>query len=248
MKSREEFAGKLQKLVQLAKEKDSRISVSEVDAFFQEDELTKEQVTLVYEYLLTQKIVVTGYVKLQEEESVALTEEERRYLCDYESELAKMPAESEEEKELQSYFRDIIRIAKELNREDIFIGDLIQEGNLSLLLATKEIGKGADARERVLTWIRQAMQAFIGEQEEGRHRDQKMVEKVADLDEAITELTNELGRKITIDELAMHMGLTEEEIDDIMKLTGEERETSNEEDCGHEHHHGCDHEHHHKED
>lgn len=241
MKSREEFTAKLQELVRLAKKKDSRISVSEVDTFFQNDELTKEQVTLVYEYLLTQKIAVAGYVKLQENEAPALTEEEEIYLRDYEQELAKLPEESEEKK-LLPYFRDVVSIARELNREDIFIGDLIQEGNLSLLLATAEVGEKADAKERILTWVRQAMQAFIGEQEEERHRDQKMVKKVADLDEAITELTDELGRKITIDELAMHMGLTEEEIDDIMKLTGEERERPDDEDCGHEHHH------HHKED
>ena len=44
------------------------------------------------------------------------------------------------------------------------------------------------------------------------------------LDEAIKTLTEELGRKVTIDELAIYMGLTEDEIEDILKLTGEESE------------------------
>ena len=49
-----------------------------------------------------------------------------------------------------------------------------------------------------------------------------MVEKVALLDASIQTLTEELGRKVTIDELAVYMGMTEEEIEDILRLTGEE--------------------------
>ena len=52
----------------------------------------------------------------------------------------------------------------------------------------------------------------------------KMVEKVAMLDEAIKMLTEELGRKVTIDELAVYIGMTEDEIEDILKLTGEDSE------------------------
>ena len=51
-----------------------------------------------------------------------------------------------------------------------------------------------------------------------------MAEKVEALDEAITALTEELGRKVTIDELAVYMGMTEDEIEDILKLTGEDNE------------------------
>ena len=42
------------------------------------------------------------------------------------------------------------------------------------------------------------------------------------MDESITKLTEELGRKVTIDELSVYMGMTEDEINDILRLTGEE--------------------------
>ena len=49
------------------------------------------------------------------------------------------------------------------------------------------------------------------------------------LDESIKTLTEELGRKVTIDELAVYMGMTEDEIDDILKLTGEDSASDAEE-------------------
>ena len=60
------------------------------------------------------------------------------------------------------------------------------------------------------------------EQDELHSRDKKMVEKVSALDEAIKTLTEELGRKVTLEELAVYMGLTEDEIEDILRLTGED--------------------------
>ena len=48
--------------------------------------------------------------------------------------------------------------------------------------------------------------------------------KVEMLDEAITTLTEELGRKVTLEELAVHMGLEEEEVISILKLAGEDVE------------------------
>ena len=51
-----------------------------------------------------------------------------------------------------------------------------------------------------------------------------MVEKVSALDEAITKLTDELGHKVTFEELMVYMDMSEQEIKDIMRLAGEEAE------------------------
>jgi DNA-directed RNA polymerase specialized sigma subunit len=69
---------------------------------------------------------------------------------------------------------------------------------------------------------------LIEEHAEVKSRDNKMVEKVTMLDESIKTLTEELGRKVTIDELAVYMGMTEEEIHDILRLMGEESEDEEE--------------------
>ena len=51
-----------------------------------------------------------------------------------------------------------------------------------------------------------------------------MVDQVTRLDETIREMTDELGRKVDVQEVADRLELTEEQVRDILKLTGEEPE------------------------
>ena len=74
----------------------------------------------------------------------------------------------------------------------------------------------------ILEGIRQMMQLLVEEQEEVKHQDNKMVEKVKFLDESLKNLTEDLGRKPTLEELADYMEMTEDDVNDIIRLTGEE--------------------------
>jgi DNA-directed RNA polymerase sigma subunit (sigma70/sigma32) len=56
-----------------------------------------------------------------------------------------------------------------------------------------------------------------------------MVEKVYQLDAGIKALTQEMRRKVSIDELALYMGMTEDEIEDFLRLMGEDSEEDMEE-------------------
>ena len=55
-----------------------------------------------------------------------------------------------------------------------------------------------------------------------------MVEKVSELERTLEELSKDLGRKVSIDELAMELGISEEQVEDILKLAGEESEEESE--------------------
>ena len=57
---------------------------------------------------------------------------------------------------------------------------------------------------------------------EEKRRDNKMVERVSDLDETIQSMKEEYGRKVSVDEVAERMGITEDAVEDILKLAGEE--------------------------
>ena len=59
-------------------------------------------------------------------------------------------------------------------------------------------------------------------QTETRRQDKKMVERVSELDETIKSMSEELGRKVSVEEVADKLGITEAEIEDILKLAGEE--------------------------
>ena len=69
---------------------------------------------------------------------------------------------------------------------------------------------------------------MVEEQAETKMRDKKMVNKVSDLDEAIQKMTDEYGRKVAVDEVAERLGISADEIADILKLAGEEAPTEDE--------------------
>lgn len=63
---------------------------------------------------------------------------------------------------------------------------------------------------------------YLENQGEMKTRDQRLADQVNELDVQIKRLTEEMGRKITVEELAEFTGRTEEEVTDILKLAGEE--------------------------
>ena len=247
-----EFLEKLSGLVQKAKNQESQITIDEVKTYFAKEDLTEEQMELVFDYLLAQKVVVKGYLKMDasevEEEKITFTDEEEMYLKEYLEDLKAFKKEEDGEKEvlwdkvawgddlarqrlIELYLLEVVEIAKEMYHPEVFLGDLIQEGNVGLIMGIEMISGKDGAHEFIVSQIKESIQALIEEHTELKSRDKKMVEKVSLLDESITSLTEELGRKVSIDELAVYMGMDEEEILDILKLTGEETEDEKEEEA-----------------
>lgn len=243
MESKTEFLKKLNDLVAVVREKGNQVTVDEVRTYFSGMDLNEEQIELVFDYLLTQKVVVKGYIKMDmpasEEKQVVLTEEEEGYLKEYQKDLEAFKDVTEQERQelfikvvngdadaknriIELYLKEVVEIAKEMHHPEVFLGDLVQEGNVGLILGVEMLVDVETAHQTIAEQIRQSMQMLIEEHTELSNRDKKMVEKVALLDESIKTLTEELGRKVTIDELAVYMGMTEDEIDDILKLTGED--------------------------
>ena len=244
MKGKTEFLKKLNDLVAVVRDKENQVTVEEVKTYFSGMNLNEEQIELVFDYLLAQMVVVKGYIKMdmpEAEEQVVLTEEEEAYLKEYEEDLKAFQVATEQERKelfakvlkgdsnaknhlIELYLKEVVGIAKEMRHPEVFLGDLVQEGNVGLILGMDMLTDVETAHQTITEQIRQSMQMLIEEHTELSNRDKKMVEKVAMLDESITTLTEELGRKVTIDELAVYMGMTEDEIEDILKLTGEDSE------------------------
>lgn len=243
MEARAEFLKKLNGLVAAAKGQGNQITIDEVKAYLAGVAFTEEQLELVFDYLLAQKVVVKGYIKMTEasEEKFTYKEEEESYLKEYLNDLQAFKEERAGEKEklfqrlidgdvsvknrlTEIYLKEVVEIAKEMYHPEIFLGDMIQEGNVGLILGLDMLVDKEQAHDTIINQVKQSMQMLIEEHTEIKSRDNKMVEKVTMLDESIKTLTEELGRKVTIDELAVYMGMTEEEIEDILRLTGEESE------------------------
>ena len=214
MADRLEFQGKLGWILEEAKEHANRIQKEEIERYFENDDLSDEQMELVYDYLLSQKVAVSGYerkhgrVYAAEEKESTLTQEEQTYLQNYEREL--QTRVGAEQGSFLPFLERVLEIAKELHDGSVFLGDLVQE-------------------EKILNAVREGIEAFQEEQRDVHVRDRKMVEKVDELDGQIKKLKEEMGRKITLEELALYTDRSEEELRSVLKLAGEEVEDANEE-------------------
>lgn len=223
MAERLEFREKLAGILALCASQNNITDKTTVEEYFAEDNLSKEQMELVFDYLLSQKVIVKDYVKAggsiknaeKPEDVVRYTQEEQDYLNLYEQDLKGL----REGDPLKELLPAILSMAKEMHRTDIYIGDLVQEGNMGLMLAMEEHEGDMEA---LLSMAKESMQALLESQEETKKQDNRMVEKVNDLDEQIKKLSEEMGRKVSVDELEEFLDITEDEISDILKLAGEE--------------------------
>lgn len=257
MDNRLKFQEKLSEIREIAHRANDRITLEETEKYFEDDHLSQEQMDLVCDYLLSQKIVVKGYEKKggavkAAEETRSYTEDEKRYLKNYMEELS-VVKELEEDKlkeilakaangdamaksqAIEQYLKRVVEIAEEMYQPGIFLGDMVQEGNVGLVLAMDLLDGEEDPEKQIESEVRASIQAMIEEQEDVKQRDRKMVEKVNAVDKGIKELTEEEGQKVMLEELAEYLDMPEEEIVDILKLAGEDVEEEHE----HGHDHDC---------
>lgn len=223
------FQEKLSSIVQLAEEKQMHLNIEEIEKFFAEENLSSEQIELVCDYLLSQKVAVSGYEKKPgiiraagEEEQQDLTKEEQDYLESYLREIGEMISHTPEESRMAFYMPLVTEEALKMHREGVFLGDVIQEGNVSLVSALSRYAPGQEVQEEILEEVRAGMRALLESQLEMKRQDRKMVDRVSDLEATIKEMSDGLGRKVDVEEVAEKMGVSEEEIEDILKLAGEE--------------------------
>ena len=124
----------------------------------------------------------------------------------------------------QLYLPEIMRKAKEYYGEELFIGDLIQEGNMALLsVFPEEIPEnGADLWMK--EHIEKGIESWAKQQGQQKFQDDYLVEKVRKLEEVIREISDGEEQKFSVEELSAYLNLEEEEIRSILSLTSEGEE------------------------
>jgi RNA polymerase primary sigma factor len=168
--------------------------------------------------------------------------EENQYLKIYLEELGTLPAISESEKIIlytqamegdsiskskiiEIYLMKVVEIARNYQNRGILISDLIQEGNIGLMLAIDEIVEFVDPKqvEEILSHrIIASMESVIEENDFINVAKKQIVNKVNYLNEGVKNLEEELGRTVSIEELARYMEMSNEEIIDIIRVSDDE--------------------------
>lgn len=226
------------------------MSKEEILAYFEDMELDEKQKQLVLDYLLNpeedgdtevsddageQEAAING------SNEVEFAEEEldgSKVFNMYLEELALLPKYSYEEKTgfyekllqgdsnmidtiLAVWLEKILNIAKEYMEPKLNVEDLVQEGNMALLLKLKELlGSSAkpDIEKELSKAVEEGIVNYISEIRDEREMEDTLVGKVSLVHAARKLLADEQGRIPTIEELSEYTKMPVDELNDIADL------------------------------
>ena len=193
MKKETEFSKKLQEIVSLAREQGNMVGQEQVTETFEELGLSGEQLQLVYDYLLQNKIGIGQHLSPED----YLTQEEQDYLEEYLGAIEEIGECSEGEKEAillsamagdadaqrrltEVFLKEVPQIAKLYAGQGVYLEDLIGEGNVALTIGVSMLGSQENAREAeglLGKMIMDAMERHIRDNADAKKIDKRVEEK-----------------------------------------------------------------------
>ena len=242
-----EFQEKLKEIQETARSQGGNLKAEQIRETFGNAGLDSSQQAGVLRYLTSQGISIEGadagkHKEQQEErQAVPLTEEEKAYFREYmdglpreegeedrEALFAKLAGGSREASQRLAalYMKEAARLAAEMNTEEIFIADMIQEANLALMQALENAGSAPRDEAWLLTEIRKGLEEVCREQKQQKLRDDSLVARVEKLESAVRELSDDeddARNAFSINELAIILDMDVEEIRDTLRLTGDDK-------------------------
>ncbi len=230
------FAKTLEKVKEIAKDQGNCISEEQVQKEFEVLGLNHDQLQMVYDYLVKHKIGIGQPVNIDD----YLSDEEKDYLQTYLDEIAGFPQVCEGEKEAitisamagdpdaqnrltEIYLQDVIEIAKLYAGQGVLLEDLIGEGNVALAIGVTMLGcleNASEAQGMLGRMIMDAMESYIEETASNEKADQKIVDKVNKVMDMAKELSDELKRKVTVEELMQETGMSRNKIMEAIRFSG----------------------------
>ena len=187
------------------------------------DDANGEEIT---EDMSVENLTLTKDVKINDPVRMYLKEIGRINLLtsDEEFEYAVRAEQGDEEAKkmlAESNLRLVVSIAKRYVGRGMLFLDLIQEGNIGLMKAVDKFDptKGYKFSTYATWWIRQAITRAIADQARTIRVPVHMVETINKLARVQRQLTQELNREPTDEEIAKKLGITVEKVREVYKIS-----------------------------
>lgn len=241
------FMETLHSVQEVARTSLTPLSKEEIQTYFKDMELTKEQEEMVYQYLLhpqeenssteeTEPEVAEESKKEDSSEEKQVSPRFQMYL----DELGDIPKISEAQETVlyerlvngeeqviaelsNQWLKKVVEIASEYNVDDVLLDDMVQEGNIGLLMGLQSFlgKKESDPKNALEQLVKKSIEEYVdGESGEGE-QENSILAKVSLVHEAKEALAKELGTEPSIRQLAEYTKIPEEEIADIVSLAKE---------------------------
>jgi RNA polymerase primary sigma factor len=122
---------------------------------------------------------------------------------------------------IESNLRFVVAMAKKYSRSGYPLHELINEGNMGLIEAASRFDPSRGVRFITYAswWIRQAILAAIAHHGQTFRLPPKLKHDLYRFETKVSRLTQELGRRPSIDEISRELGMKEQELRDLLGAT-----------------------------
>ena len=230
------FLKRLRDTADTAAKNGNMITEEELEEAFADLDLNESQMTQVRDFLKTKGVGIGEALPIEE----VISEEEMNHLRDYEEmldsieipsdsvldalKLSAMAGECDAQKSLAEYsLKKVVDIARLYAGQGVYMEDLIGAGNEVLLIAVTQLAP-LDKPDEVDGYLgRRIMDAM--EDVIAANLDEKAAEKVVEervnlVADRAREMAEELGRKVSVAELAAEYDMDPEDIREAVRLSG----------------------------
>jgi RNA polymerase primary sigma factor len=124
-------------------------------------------------------------------------------------------------KMIESNLRFVVAMAKKYSRSGYPLHELINEGNMGLIEAASRFDplRGVRFITYASWWIRQAILAAIAHHGQTFRLPPKLKHDLYRFETKVSRLTQELGRRPSLEEISRELGMREEEVRDLLGAT-----------------------------
>lgn len=235
------FMQKLHSLEELAREQGGVITKEQEGQTFGELKLGPDQMEMVSDFLKKNNI---GIGKPAAPEDY-MDEQELDYFNEYKEEIAGLPEYTDGEKEaytlsamagdksaqhrlIEAFLPNVIDIAKLYSGQGVQVEDLIGEGNAALAAGVSMLAALDNASEgqgMLTKMIMDAMEELVKEEYDSAKVGEKMAMRANKVADKANALSEDLIRKVTVEEVMKETGLSRNYILEAMRISGDHIES-----------------------